>query len=206
MPHISQPPPKATYTGHLCFLPDTHQANQSNLKNQVSRIGHVTQYQNSAFHAGNGTLGKKQAEKPHQNTRYHQSKQIKIGYAREMKGSDAGAASQHKEDIKQIATNHIANSYLRILLQSRYDGSSKFRKRRSACHQGKTDYRFADSQTAGNACSSIHKQLSAIHKRSQTTENINHRFPPRKQFDFFFSATFGRCLSGGKSDGERYSP
>ena len=127
---------------------------------QRNRICYVAKHQYAAFDARDGPFGEEQAEQPQQDARTDQRQQVEISDSREVQWRDGGTATQYEEDIEQVAADGVSDGNLRIPLQGGNDGCGKLRQRRSACHKGKPDDRFAGSQAAGDTAGTI---LSLIH-------------------------------------------
>ena len=61
-------------------------------------------------------LAKNKSEQPEQDARADQCEQVEVGDSAKVEGSNAGAASQYKEDIEEVTADYVSDSYFRILL------------------------------------------------------------------------------------------
>ena len=80
-------------------------------------------------------FGEEQSEQPEQDARADQCEQVEVGDSAKVEGSNAGAASQYKEDIEEITADYISDSHFRILFQCGDDGSGKLRQGSSSGYQ-----------------------------------------------------------------------
>lgn len=149
----------------------------SGVDDKVDRVGNETSHKDCAFNAGNSALLEKPAEQPEEQTCGNQHKEVKIGNPSERKRGDCGSDSKHEENIENIAADNIADSKTGLVLKRGSDRCGEIGERRAGGDNGKTDHRLADIKPSGYAGSTINKQVTAIHQRSQTTDNIQQRPP-----------------------------
>lgn len=151
----------------------------SGVDDKVNRVGNETSHEDCTFNAGNSALLEKPAEQPKEQTCGNQHKEVKIGNPSERKRGDCGSDSKHEENIENIAADNIADSKTGLVFKCGSDRCGEIGERRAGGDNGKTDHRLADIKPAGYAGSTVNKQVTAIHQRSQTTDNIKQRPPQR---------------------------
>lgn len=84
--------------------------------NQYHGICYIAEYHNASFYPCDCPFGEEQSEQPEQDARADQCEQVEVGDSAKVEGSNAGAASQYKEDIEEVTADYISDSYFRILL------------------------------------------------------------------------------------------
>ena len=151
----------------------------SGVDDKVDRVGNETSHKDCAFDAGNSALFEKPAKQPKEQTCGNQHKEVKIGNPSERKRGDCGSDSKHEENIENIAAYNIADSKTGLVLKRGSDRCGEIGERRAGGDNSKTDHRLADIKPTGYAGSTVNKQVTAIHQRSQTTDNIQQRPPQR---------------------------
>ena len=115
--------------------------------------------------------------------------ELPVRYIESCSYSNAGIVV--KIPISSIGAN------FRILFEGSYDGGSQFGQGCTACHKRQPDDGLADSQTAGNACGTVYKEVTADDKPCQSTYHIQGRLPHGKLLDFFFGCfSFFLSLKG----------
>ena len=132
-----------TTFGSISLTSGHHAASTS--ANQPPNITDIKGNHNCALYAGNGLILEEPTRSPEQNGRHDEHQHITYANVAQRQRSDSCTRSEHKEDIKQVAADYVADGYPGLLLHSGNYRCSQLGQRRSSGNQRKSDELLADA-------------------------------------------------------------